>query len=209
MKRSALVMRLFVFALVLMPVSAVMLVWAGRERIAETRRGALPVFGQVTDFSLVESSGKPTSLADLRGRVWVAGFILTRCSGQCPIITHNMLLLQKLLPAREDVRLVSVSVDPEHDTPQVLAAYAVTNGVDRSGWWFLTGSRPAMEQLVRETFKLLVDASAGTDEEPVMHSAKLVLVDRVGQIRGYYDGNDVETMKKLARDVKRLVAVRS
>ena len=202
-------MRLFVFALVLMPVSAVMLVWAGRERIAETRRGALPVFGQVTDFSLVESSGKPTSLADLRGRVWVAGFILTRCSGQCPIITHNMLLLQKLLPAREDVRLVSVSVDPEHDTPQVLAAYAVTNGVDRSGWWFLTGSRPAMEQLVRETFKLLVDASAGTDEEPVMHSAKLVLVDRVGQIRGYYDGNDVETMKKLARDVKRLVAVRS
>jgi len=208
-KRSALVLRIFVFALVLMPVSAVVLVWAGRERIAETRRGPLPVFGQVNDFSLVESSGKPTSLSDLRGRVWVAGFILTRCSGQCPIITHNMLLLQKQLPVREDVRLVSVSVDPEFDTPQVLAAYAVTNGVDRSSWWFLTGQRAEMEQLVRETFKLLVDASAGTEEEPVMHSAKLVLVDRTGQIRGYYDGNDVETMKKLALDVKRLVAGRS
>ena len=209
MKRSALFLRVILFALLLMPVSAVMLVWAGRERIVETRQGALPVFGQVQEFSLVESAGKPTSLADLRGRVWVAGFILTRCSGQCPIITHNMALLRKMLPVREDVRLVSVSVDPEHDTPAILAAYAVTNGVDRAGWWFLTGQRAQVQQLVRETFKLVVDDTNGTPEEPVMHSAKLVLVDRVGQIRGYYDGNDVEAVKKLAHDVKRLLAVRS
>lgn len=209
MKRSALFLRVIIFGLILMPVSAVVLVWAGRERIAETRQGTLPVFGQVKDFSLIESSGKPTSLSDLRGRVWVAGFILTHCSGQCPIITHNMVLLQKLLPVREDVRLVSVSVDPEHDTPEVLAAYAVTNGANRASWWFLTGPRPMMEQLVHDTFKLVVDNTQGTPEEPVSHSAKLVLVDRAGQIRGYYDGNDVETMKKVAHDVKRLVAVRS
>ena len=117
--------------------------------------------------------------------------------------------MRKMLPVREDVRLVSVSVDPEHDTPAILAAYAMTNSVDRAGWWFLTGPRAQVQQLVRETFKLVVDDTNGTPEEPVMHSAKLVLVDRVGQIRGYYDGNDVEAVKKLAHDVKRLLAVRS
>jgi protein SCO1/2 len=197
------------FAFVLMPVSAVVFVWIGREKIVETRQGALPVYGEVKDFSLTESSGQPASLTDLRGRVWVAGFILTRCSGQCPIITHNMHELQKLLPVREDIRLVSVSVDPQHDTPEILADYAAKNGISRTNWWFVTGSPAAVQQLVRETFKLALDDSNGTPEEPVTHSAKLVLVDRIGQIRGYYDGNDVETMKKLAHDVKRLLAVRS
>jgi protein SCO1/2 len=209
MKRSALVMRGFLLALVLMPVSAVVLVWAGRERIVETRYGKLPVLGAVEEFSMVEASGQPVKLADLRGRVWVAGFILTRCSGQCPIITHNMKLLQRQLPVRDDVRLVTVTVDPEYDKPAVLAAYAATNQLNRASWWFLTGTRSEMEQLVRGAFKLVVDAESGTEEEPVTHSAKLVLVDRAGQVRGYYDGLDVEAMKKLAQDVKRLVAARS
>lgn len=192
-----------------MPVSAVVLVVVGRERIVEARQGALPVLGALREFTLTEASGKAAGLADLRGQVWIAGFILTRCSGQCPIITHNMLLLQKRLPAREDVRLVSISVDPEFDTPAVLENYAKNNGMDRSRWWLLTGARPAMEAVVRDMFKLTVDPTSGTEEEPVTHSAKLVLVDRVGQIRGYYDGNDVATMEKLARDARRLLAVRS
>ncbi|MCG3147786.1 MAG: hypothetical protein PCFJNLEI_01227 [Verrucomicrobiae bacterium] len=209
MRRSAMIVRVIIFALVLMPVSAVVLVWAGRERIVETRLGGLPVLGTVGEFSLVEASSQPVTLADLRGRVWVAGFILTRCSGQCPIITHNMKLLQRQLPVRDDIRLVSVSVDPGFDTPAVLSAYAVKNEVNRAGWWLLTGERAQMEQLVRGAFKLVVDAESGTPEETVTHSGKLVLVDRAGQIRGYYDGTDVATMNKLAKDVKRLVASRS
>ena len=209
MTRSAVIFRVILIALILMPVSSVVLVWVGRERIAATRGKALPVLGQVREFQMVEASGQPLGSAELRGRVWVAGFILTRCSGQCPIITHNMQQLQKLLPARDDVRLVSVSVDPDYDKPAVLAAYAATNQIDRANWLLLTGPRAVMEQVVRDAFKLTVDATSGTEEEPVTHSAKLVLVDRLGQIRGYYDGNDVETMKVLARDVTRLLATRS
>lgn len=209
MTKSALYLRIILIALVLMPVSAVVLVWVGREKIVETRRGGLPVLGAVREFQMTEASGQPVGLAQLQGRVWVAGFILTRCSGQCPIIIHNMQQLQKLLPLRDDVRLVAISVDPEFDTPATLAAYAATNRIDRTNWWLLTGARPVMERVVRDAFKLVVDAESGTPEEPVTHSGKLVLVDRLGQIRGYYDGNDVETMKTLARDLKRLLAIRS
>ena len=208
MTRSAVVFRVVLFGLLLMPVSAVVLVWIGRERIAATRSG-LPLLGRVQEFALTESNGKPAGLTQLRGRVWVAGFVFTHCAGTCPIITHNMKLLQQALPVRDDLKLVSISVDPARDTPAVLAEYAEKNGADRAHWWFLTGTRADVYRLTRDVFKLAVDDANGTEEEPILHSAKLVLVDRSGQIRGYYDGTDVATLKKVAKDVGLLMAQRS
>lgn len=209
MKRSALILRAILLALVLMPVTAVIFVWADRQRIVEFRHGQLPVLGEIHDFQLTESADRPVTLADLRGQVWVAGFILTRCSGTCPIITHHMGQLQHLLPARADLRLVSISVDPTYDTPAILSAYATKHGADRSRWWFLTGAKAEVYRLTREAFRLTVDDEAGTDAEPVLHSAKLVLVDRAGQVRGYYDGTDMDSIRRLAKDARRLAAIRT
>ena len=86
----------------------------------------LPQYTQVPEFTLTECSGKKISLADLRGQVWVADFIFTRCAGPCPLITGRMKQIQAQVSSADDVTLVSFSVDPEHDTPQVLSEYAVS-----------------------------------------------------------------------------------
>ncbi len=170
---------------------------------------ARPDYGRVADFTLTEASGKPVGLADLCGKVWIASFIFTHCAGSCPIMTHYLAKAQQQLPVRDDLRLVSITVDPGRDTPTVLTKYAAKNDADRARWLFLTGEMPEIRRLARETFKLAVDATAGTAEEPILHSSKFVLVDRNGAIRGYYDGLELETLKKLVRDVERVLAEKS
>ena len=210
MNKQPLFFRGLLVALIILPAIAVAVTWLERDHIAQARLGPrLPALGQVGDFALIEASGKPVRSADLSGRVWIASFIFTRCAGSCPIMTHNLAKLQSELPVRDDLRIVSVSVDPDHDTPEVLAKYAASNGADRSRWLFLTGDKTQVYKLSRETFRLAVDDTDGTQDEPVLHSTKLVLVDRDGLVRGYYDGLDVETQKQLLRDVERLLAQRS
>jgi cytochrome oxidase Cu insertion factor (SCO1/SenC/PrrC family) len=190
--------RCAIIALLLLPVAGVV---ATLLRIEPGRRA----YQGVTDFTLTEASGKTVRLADLRGKVWVASFIFTSCAGSCPIMTHHLARAQTDFPVRDDFKLVSVSVDPERDTPAVLMQYAAKNGADRSRWWFLTGDKTQIQRLSRETFKLPVDE----DGEEVNHSSKFVLVDRNGMIRSYYDGLDVETVKQLTRDVKQVLAEKS
>jgi cytochrome oxidase Cu insertion factor (SCO1/SenC/PrrC family) len=201
--------RVLLVSLVTVPVVAVAITWFAGEKLTTGRRTELERFGPVSDFSLTDDGEKPVRLADLRGKVWVASFILTRCAGACPVMTHHLGQLQGQLPVRDDLRLVSISVDPEHDTPAVLAAYAARNKADRTRWWFLTGERQQIYRLARTAFNLTVDDTAGTAEEPVLHSTKFVLVDRNGQIRGYYDGLETVGQEQLVRDVRRLLAEKS
>jgi protein SCO1/2 len=190
--------RVGLIALLLMPVVGVL------ATILRTEKQA-PSYGAVCEFRLIEASGKLVALGDLRGKVWVASFIFTSCGGSCPIMTHHLATAQSGFPVRDDFKLVSVSVDPERDTPTVLTQYAAKNGADRSRWWFLTGDKTQIRRLSRETFKLPVDEDADT----INHSSKFVLVDRSGMIRGYYDGLDVETVKQLVRDAERVLAEKS
>jgi cytochrome oxidase Cu insertion factor (SCO1/SenC/PrrC family) len=190
-------------ALLLLPVASVWVVWL--------RSGSEParVYGVVPEFALTEASGRSVTLEDLRGKVWIASFIFTHCAGQCPIMTHHLALAQRELPAREDLKLVSISVDPDRDTPAVLTRYAADHKADRSRWWFLTGDKAVIRRLAIETFKLPVADNPGSEEEPILHSSKFVLMDRAGAIRGYYDGLEVETVRQLVRDARRLLAERS
>ena len=114
---------------------------------------ALPVYGQVPEFTLTERSGRSVTAGDLRGRVWVANFIFTQCPGVCPALSARMAALQQALRARResgapgnDVRLVSISVDPTRDTPEVLRRYAARFRADPDDWLFLTGSRGAVQR---------------------------------------------------------------
>jgi len=166
------------------------------------RAPALPVFGALPDFVLAGHDGQPVSLTELRGRPFVADFIFTRCAGVCPAMTARLAQLQKRLPP--GVAIVSFSVDPEHDTPEVLARYARGFGAGPK-WRFATGNREALHRLATEGFKLAAmeipkdQQQAGTDG-PFLHSSKFVLVDGVGQIRGYYDSEDTQALERLVGD---------
>jgi protein SCO1/2 len=117
--------------------------------------------------------------------------------------------LQAQLPLRDDLRLVSFSVDPDWDTPKVLTDYAHTFGADRSRWMFLTGNKKQVYQVAIEGFRLATLDADPAKEMPILHSTKLVLVDRHGAIRGYYDSTDDAELHRLVRDVRRVLAERS
>ena len=180
-------------------------------RGAPTRVSAMevPVLGSVPEFSLTEASGTAFQRADLLGKVWVASFIFTRCGEACPLLMKHEAQLQPDLPVRDDFRLISFSVDPDFDTPKVLTDYAHTFGADRSRWFFLTGGKKQLYQLVSEGFHLAALEADPAKEMPILHSTKLVLVDRRGAIRGYYDSSDAAEMQKLVRDVRQVLAERS
>ena len=163
----------------------------------------LPVMGSVPDFKLTERSSREVGREELAGKVWIADFIFTQCAGTCPLMTVNMKKLQDSLPA--EIQFVSFSVDPAHDTPEVLKEYADRNGADPKRWLFLTGDTDAMYKLSIDGFKLAVDATGGTPAEPIVHSTRFVLVDQQGRIRGYYGMDDADAMSQLTKDAKGLL----
>jgi protein SCO1/2 len=176
-------------------VLAVVLVGCGHE--------PLPVLGEVPDFALVDQDGTPVAAADLEGGLWVADFVFTRCPDVCPALTATMKGLERDLSDQgSDVTLVSVSVDPGHDTPPVLREYATRFGAGPR-WKFLTGSRDAVIALVRDGFKLGI-ADDGPPTAPITHSDRFVLVDGQRRIRGYYRSREPEELVRLADDVRRL-----
>ena len=150
------------------------------------------------EFTLVERSGRPATLAALRGRPWIADFIFTRCAGVCPAMTARMAVLRTRL-AGTPVRFVSFSVDPGNDTPEVLAHYAAAAGAS-ADWWFVTGPMRELHALSTDGFKLAAMENAPgaeTADGPFLHSSKFVLVDGDGAIRGYYDSEDEGALRAL------------
>lgn len=161
-----------------------------------------PVLGTVPDFSLTERSGSDVRASDLDGSVWIAGFIFTRCPDVCPAITARMADLQQALAGEPAIHLVSISVDPTHDTPEVLRGYAERAGA-RNDWLFLTGPRDQVAALLKDGFHVAF-ADDGPAEAPITHSDRLVLVDGKRRIRGYYHGREAEDLARLKRDAEAL-----
>ena len=169
----------------------------------------LPVVAALPDFTLISSDGSAVSRADLEGGLWVADFIFTSCAGICPILSSRMAELQRSLSERGiDARLVSISVDPTRDTPEALREYAKRYAADPDRWWFLTGERDALYDLIGKGFLLSVaERTPGAVDdggELITHSDRFVLVDRQGRIRGYYHGTDREAVERLVADLEAL-----
>lgn len=166
----------------------------------------LPVLGHVPAFHLVDERGAPIGPEALAGHPSVVDFIFTRCTSSCPRLTATMAALQaRLTSDRSSARLLSFSVDPENDTPAVLAQYAAQAHADPSRWSFVTGPADDVERAVVFGFKVSAAKIArGASEYDVTHGDWFVLVDRDGAIRGYYPTDDPGSLDPIVRDVERL-----
>ena len=176
-------------------------VWRGQVNHLANR--ALQSYGSVPSFQLVNQNGQPFSSNQLAGKIWIADFIFTSCPGPCPMISSRMSELQKPLE-KTDVHLVSFSVDPEKDTPEVLRGYAEKLHAQPQRWDFLTGPKATIYDLSKNGFSLA--ATDGSEEAGVpVHSTRMVLVDRHGKIRGYYDALGPDAVTKLLADTSHLL----
>jgi protein SCO1/2 len=161
----------------------------------------LPSYNAIPAFTLTSQTGVEfDSRKELSGKVWVANFIFTSCQGPCPIMSSRMQRIQEQVKDLPGVRLVSFTVDPDRDTPEVLAEYGKRFQADPERWHFLTGPRETLHTLSREAF-LLGDVDASME-----HSTRFVLVDQQGVVRGYYSSNEPQDLKKLVADIRTLAS---
>ena len=159
----------------------------------------LPVLGTIPEFYFTDSRDKKISRADLNGKVWVADFIFTTCTMACPVLTGNMNLVHKEFRNNDNVRIVSISVYPEYDTPEVLKEYASQYDANTNRWHFLTGPEENVQNVIKNGFKM------GDYEDIIFHSEKFALVDQKGRLRGYYSGMETEDVIRLKKDIYKLL----
>jgi protein SCO1/2 len=162
------------------------------------RHEAMPVYGRVPAFVLTSQTGAAFDSKSLDGKIWVADFFFTTCMGPCPRMSAQMHWVQKQIADLPDVKLVSFTVDPQHDTPPVLAAYAQRFRAEPGRWALLTGSTATLDALDRNAFKM------GNVDGSFAHSTLFALVDRRGFIRGYYHTEEGESLDALIAAIRRL-----
>ena len=164
-----------------------------RER-QRTPSENLRVIAQVADFTLTNQLDRSVRLADLRGQVWVTDIIFTRCPGPCATMTKRMGELQAELPRNAPVKLISLTTDPEHDTPRALAAYSQRFGADSNRWHFLTGPKPELVKLAVNSLKLTVldkeEAKRASPNDLFIHSTYFAVVDKQGRLRAVFESLD-------------------
>ncbi|MFZ4482732.1 MAG: SCO family protein [Chthoniobacterales bacterium] len=173
--------------------------WRGSERREVVN---LPVLRAVPEFSLTDQTGEAVSKDSLRGNIWIANFFFTRCQGPCPQLNARMAEMQKALAKAPGVKLVSVSVDPAHDTTEVLRKYGEEFQADPAKWKLLTGDPDVVKKLVREGFAQMLED--GPDAQPV-HGTIFLMVDGHGMVRGVYMLEDPELIPKMLLDAGNLL----
>jgi protein SCO1/2 len=176
-------------------------VWRGQ--INQLANRPIRSYGTVPNFQLTNQNNQPFGSTQLAGKIWIADFIFTSCPGPCPMVSSRMSELQRPLE-KTDVHLVSFSVDPTKDTPDVLRGYADKLRAQPARWDFLTGSKSTIYDLSKNGFKLAV-SDGGEEAGVLVHSTRIVLVDRHGEIRGYYEATAADAVTKLLADTSHLL----
>jgi protein SCO1/2 len=155
------------------------------------RKASLPILGQVADFTLTNQNERVTTLGDLTNRVWVTDIIFTRCAGACPVMTRQMKQLQEALPSSSPARLISLTTDPDYDSPVILQRYAQHYGANSDRWLFLTGTKTQLAGLAATSLKLGATPVALADQKsPVdlfIHSTIFVAVDKHARLRAIFE----------------------
>ena len=165
----------------------------------------LPDIAAVPALQMQDQDGQPFTERELRGKVAIVSFMFTSCPDVCPILTTQLSGLRtELLAQRPQVQFVSISVDPEKDTPAVLKEFAKKHNADQPDWRFLTGKLADLKAVVVQGFKQSLDRGDGSPHG-IMHGSHVVLVDPKGMIRGFYR-SDEQGFLLLARDARRIIA---
>ena len=163
-----------------------------------------PPFHTVQRFEFLNQDSALTDSRFTDGKIWVAHFFYTSCPVICPRMMNGMSEISKAYAGNENVRLVSLTVDPYHDTPSLLKDYALAKNIRNQQWQLLTGAKPDLYRYARKAlFITATDGDGGPGD--FIHSDKLVLVDRANHIRGYYDGTEKSEVQLLINDIKRLL----
>jgi protein SCO1/2 len=165
----------------------------------ERKSTLLPPVNKITDFELTDSQNKTFNTAQLKGKIWTAKLFFTSCSAVCPVLSKNMASVYRSYQLDDRVHFVSITVNPDTDTPEILAAYAKRYNADPKRWHFLTGPIEKVQKLSIESLRI------GNKDEPVFHNTHFVLVDTQGWIRGYYDGMSAEGTKNLFKGIAALL----
>jgi len=167
----------------------------------------LPHLGKLPEFALTAQDHQDFASAELAGKVWVADLIFTSCSGPCLRMTSQMSRIQQALADEPEFKMISITVDPARDSPERLTWYAGQAQADPARWTFLTGDMDKIEHLAENGLRLSVASEATEDEGmAILHSDRFVLLDRNGEIRGYYDGLDPVAVDRLIGDIRQLLA---
>jgi protein SCO1/2 len=200
-RQSARAGTLWKATLIAIPILTLVLLLSLRQlEVNALRQRTVSAYGSIPEFTLINQDGKNFGSADLRGKIWIADFVYSTCPGPCPMISSRMSELQKPLE-KTDVRLVSFTVDPAKDTPEVLRGYADRLQAEPGRWDFLTGPQSTIYNLSRNGFKLAVGEEKGVP----IHSTRMILVDRHGAIRGYYDAVEPDAVTNLVADTTHLL----
>ena len=180
---------------------AVILLGAGANWVIQKANSSydIPILKPVPEFSFINQDGDPFTEKDLNDKITILDFIFTSCAGPCPIMTHNMTGLYRSFSQVEEVQFVSITVDPDVDTQDILKQYAKINGVNDGRWQFITSNIEAIKDLKKNGFMLYAE------ELPRGHAIKFVLIDQNGQIRKYFDGTEEASMAVLMKDITNLV----
>lgn len=153
----------------------------------------LPIISTIAPFTLTNQAGNVVTLDGLRDKVWVADIIFTRCSGPCPQMTRRMELLQAALPKGSAAKLVTLTTDPDHDSPEVLKQYGERFNADFSRWQFLTGTKKQLGALAIDSLKLSAEEikpeDRKDDSDLFVHSTYFVVVDKQGRMRGVFESS--------------------
>lgn len=157
-------------------------------------------YHRINDFSLTNQNKENITHFDYDDHIYVADFFFTTCPSICPIMTENMVYLQSLLNDLPEIKLLSFSVTPEIDTPEVLKAYAQQKGVNDSRWNLLTGNKKEIYNLARRSY-LVVQQDGNGYENDMIHTENFVLIDKQRRIRGYYDGTQRNAMDQIREDI--------
>jgi len=178
-------------------------------RQRDLTKGKGPVLFSIPPFTLTNQQGRAVSLADLRGRVWVADIIFTRCAGPCPKMTQRLSEIQAALAPGSPVQLITLTTDADYDTPTVLKSYGERFGAQPDRWWFLTGDKRAIANLAIDGFKFIAaekKPEARTDPADLfVHSTYFVLVDKQGRARAVFDYEEPDMVPRLLQAVRQLL----
>ncbi len=163
----------------------------------------------VPDFTLTNQLNAPVSRSTLQGEVWLANIIFTRCPGPCVRMTKQFAEIQGALPGNSPVKLVSLTSDPAYDTPAVLKEYGERFKADPTKWHFLTGSKKEVYQLATEGLLLAVQEKKPEERESAddlfIHSTLIMLVDKRGDVRSFYESTEAGVNERIVSDVKKLL----